>query len=259
MMRPQTEAEFTPRDLLAIERAAARAWPTIDTTDVQGWTWRCSGGGARRANSVLPLAFSEYDAAAAIARIEALYRARGLRSYFQVSSIAQPADLDQQLAERGYTYEEPVLLLAKALPHASGLGMPASVEIMPEPSADWLAIYTATVDGGARRAAVAATLARVPDKRGFLIVRRDGLALATALCVISPDGIAIVECVATAQNHRRTGAANDVMTGLEAWATSQGATFAALQVVEANAPARALYDGRHYHLAGRYHYRWRDV
>ena len=240
-----------------MELAAARAWPAVATVDIDGWTCRCSGGGTRRANSVLPLTFAGADADVAIARVEALYTARGQRAYFQVSAIAAPADLDDRLARRGYAFEEPVLLLAKDLIRGAALKTD-EVEVSAEPSAAWLEVYAATIDA-ARRDALAATLARVPDKRGFLVVRRDGLALASALCVISPDGVAIVECVATDAARRRSGAAQLVMTALESWAATNGAGIAALQVVETNTAARALYDGRGYRPAGRYHYRWREV
>jgi len=83
--------------------------------------------------------------------------------------------------------------------------------------------------------------------------------MATALGVVSPDGIALVECVATHPAHRRKGAAQIVMNALEAWSIQQGATIAALQVVKSNAPARALYTARGYAEAGRYHYRWRQI
>lgn len=250
--------EFTRAQVLAMELAAARAWPAVGTVDIDGWTCRCSGGGTRRANSVLPLTFAGADADVAIARVEALYAARGQRAYFQVSAIAAPADLDDRLARRGYAFEEPVLLLAKNLTGGDASPTMADVEVSAAPSAEWLAIYAASIDA-ARRDALAATLARVPDKRGFFVVRRDGLALASALCVISPDGIAIVECVATDAARRRSGAAQLAMTALESWAATNGAGAAALQVVETNTAARALYDGRGYRLAGRYHYRWREV
>ena len=248
---------FDRDQVLAMERAAARAWPPQATADVDGWVWRCSGGGSRRANSVLPLAYSASDLDTAIGRIEDLYRAQGLRSYFQVSSIAEPPDLDAQLERRGYTYEEPVLLMAKALDRRL-LHALSGVDVTTAPTADWLAIYCATVDA-ARRTAVPKLLAQVPDKRGFFVVRRDGVALATALCVISPDGVAIVECVATDPARRRNGAARQVMDALEAWAAHHGAGIAALQVVENNTAARALYDARGYAHAGHYHYRWRQV
>lgn len=249
---------FTPTAVLAMERAAARAWPAVESVDIHGWLWRGSGGGSRRANSVLPLAFGGGDCEAAIDRIEALYRQHKLRCYFQVSSIAQPPDLDRRLERRGYVFEEPVLLLAKHLASTPGADYSPDIAISSEPTPAWLEVYLATVDR-VRQAAVPVTLARVPAQRAFFIVSRDGRPVASALCVVSPDGIAIVECVATVAALRRSGAAREVMSALETWAMAQGATTIALQVVESNAPARALYDARGYRLAGRYHYRWRDV
>ena len=247
------ETVFSRAQVVAMERAAARAWPALETADVEGWAWRCSGGGTRRANSVLPLAFSGASLDAAIDGVEARYGAKGLKAYFQVSSIAEPPGLDARLAARGYTYEEPCLLLAKPL---TATPMPAGVDILREASADWFAIYAEQIDA-VRRAAVPATLARVPEPRAFLLFRRDGAPLATALGVVSPDGVALVECVATRANGRRTGAAQIVMDALECWAPAQGATVAALQVVEGNTQARALYARRGYVEAGRYHYRWK--
>ncbi len=249
-----------------MERAAARAWPAIETVDVDGWIWRGSGGGSRRANSVLPLAFRDHDCEAAIDTIEALYRQRKLRCYFQVSSIARPSDLDSRLERRGYVFEEPVLLLAKSLPSMKAVEKTAdtsidiaiNVAMTSEPTAAWLAVYLATVDP-VRQAAVPATLARVPARRGFFVASRNDQPVASALGVVSPDGIAMVECVATAATQRRTGAASRIMTALETWAAAERATSIALQVVEENTPARALYEARGYRLAGRYHYRWRDV
>lgn len=251
------EAGFDRARILAMEQAAARAWPSTETQTVDGWIWRSSGAGSRRANSVLPLAFSGRDLGAAIARVEQLYAARGQRSYFQVSTIAEPDGLDASLAARGYTYEEPVLLMAKPLP-AVAPPIPPSVEIAPGVTDDWFAVYGSTLEP-MRRANAPQTLARVPDKRAFLLVRRDGVPLASALCVVSPDAVAVIECVATEASHRRTGAARIIMDALEAWAVGAGATTAALQVVESNTPARALYEARGYISVGRYHYRWRAV
>ena len=246
---------FSPQQVLAMERAAARAWPPLEAADIVGWTWRCSGGGSRRANSLLPLGFAGGDVELAIADAEARYRARGLRSYVQVSSIATPVDLDARLAARGYALEEPCLLLAKAL---TPTPMPRDVEVLDAASADWLAVYCETLDA-VRRLAAPPQLARVPAQKAFFVVRRDGVALASALGVLSPDGMVIVECVATRAAARRMGAARLVMDALESWAAAHGGSFVALQVVTGNAPARALYAKRGYAAAGRYHYRWKDV
>lgn len=266
---------FDEKSIRAMERAAARAWPALETVDIDGWTWRCSGGGTRRANSVLPLDFhagatpgnyagdtpgkhagaTPENVDRALDAVETRYRARGLKSYFQVSAIAQPSDLDARLAARGYIFEEPCRLMARRL---EPMPMPAHVEVAPAPSDAWLAIYGAELDAS-RLAAVPDVLARVPAPRAFFLVHRGGEALATALCVVSPDGVAIIECVATRTDRRRAGAAATVMDGLESWAATNGATVAALQVVETNSAARALYAARGYRDVGRYHYRWKTV
>ena len=259
-MTLEVDADFSRAEVLAMERAAARAWPALEAIDVDGWVWRASGGGARRANSVLPLTFHGRDVDAAVTRIEALYAARGLDSYVQVSSIAAPDDLDAILAGRGYTLEDPVLLLAKRADAAiADAASPAAVVVTAVPTTDWLSIYLPTLEGEARRNAAPATLARVPGRRAFLTSYHGGRASASALCVVSPDGVAVVECVASDQTRRRTGAGSAVMAALETWAIRNGAENIALQVVEANTPARALYAKRGYRRAGAYHYRRRQL
>jgi GNAT superfamily N-acetyltransferase len=246
---------FAPQAVLAMERAAARAWPPQRVERVAGWHVRLSGGGSRRANSVLPLDYDASDLERAIDRVETLYRAERTRSYFQVSSASDPPELDARLAARGYTYEDPCLLLAKRL---VAVPMPAGVISMSEPSPDWLSIYTEPLDAG-RAAAAAAVLASVPSPRTFLLVVRDGRPLSSALGVVAPDGIALVECVATAAVARRSGGAGLIMNALESWAAGHGAHTAALQVVSINLPAVTLYERRGYSEAGRYHYRFKDV
>jgi N-acetylglutamate synthase len=248
-------ASFSYPEVLAMERAAARAWPALRIEHVGGWQVRLSGGGSRRANSVLPLAEPLTSFDESMAAVEQHYRAQNTRSYVQVSSISLPADLDARLAARGYTYEEPCLLMAKRLePRA----MPDGVEVTAEPTADWLSVYAEPLDA-ARRAAAPAVLAQVPATRAFLLVRQNGAPLSVALAVVAPDGVALVECVATQSAARRSGGAQRIMDALEAWSAANGATVAALQVVAGNKPAVTLYQRRGYVEAGRYHYRWRDV
>lgn len=246
---------FDEQQVLAMELAAARAWPAAREAQIDGWRARLSGGGSRRGNSVLPLAYTGRDLDAAITAVEGHYRAQRTRSYFQISSISHPVDLDGVLEARGYTYEEPCLLMAKGL---TATRMPDNVVVSQSADAAWLAIYTAPLDA-TRKAAAPAVLETVPRERAFLLVMRDGAPLTSALAVLSPDGIVLVECVATRPDVRRAGGAQVVMDALEAWAFQNGAHTAALQVVLNNVPARTLYERRGYVEASRYHYRWRDV
>jgi GNAT superfamily N-acetyltransferase len=247
---------FSAADVEAFELAAARAWPPARIERIAGWRVRLSGGGSRRANSVLPIGYDGSDADGAIDRIEVLYRAQKTRSYFQVSSASAPTDLDARLAARGYTFEEPCFLMAKRLGVTS---MPSDVTVTETPMEAWLAIYTEPLDP-IRKAAAPATLASVPAPHAFFTVTRGGEATASALGVLDPaTGTVVVECVATRTDQRRTGAARIVMDGLEAWAAGQGASFAILQVVDNNYPAITLYERRGYTIAGRYHYRYKCV
>ena len=63
--------------LLAIEQAAVRSWPALETAGIDGWLWRHASGGSLRANSVAALAFTGASVGAAIAEAERRYRARG--------------------------------------------------------------------------------------------------------------------------------------------------------------------------------------
>jgi N-acetylglutamate synthase len=238
-------------DLLAIERAAVRAWPAGETADIQGWHWRYSGGASQRANSVSTLQFTGANLTAAIDDAETRYRTYRVAPRFQVGDASSPTGLESALRARGYTSIESVNSLARAL-EPSAINATDGLEVAAAPSADWMGVYLAGTSED-RRTAAPAILARVPDVRGFILLRRNGIPVATALGVITDD-VLIVECVMTALEARRAGAAHAVMRGVETWGTRKGARLTALQAVTTNAPAQALYAGLGYNELGRQHY-----
>jgi N-acetylglutamate synthase len=239
---------------MRIERAAVCAWPALETANVKGWLWRCSGGGSQRANSVSPLDFEGGDLGAAIAEAERRYQARGAAPMFQISDVAHPAELDAELEARGYRLQEPCTCLVKAL--SSRAEMPAQIEIAERPGDDWLSVYLAGITPS-RRASAPQILGRVPRPSAFLLRRQDGVPISVALAV-AHAGVVIAECVATLAAYRRRGASEAVMRALEAWGMAAGANLAALQAVAENAPAQALYAKLDYRRVGGYHYRLLD-
>ena len=242
------------RDTLsAIERAAVRAWPALETGSIDGWLWRYSGGGSQRANSVSPLAFTGTDAEAAIDEAERRYRARGIAPMFQVCDVCAPADLESRLQARGYRVREPCTTLAKQIaPRA----LPPDVEVGTAMTEAWLSVYLAGITESRRRTAPA-ILAGVPAPRALLLLRLDGEPASVALGVVA-HGVVVAECVATLARFRRRGASARIMTALEAWGAKEGATVAALQAVAENAPAQALYASLDYRQVSGYHYRMLD-
>jgi N-acetylglutamate synthase len=239
--------------LLRIEKAAVRAWPALETADVDGWLWRYAGGGSQRANSVSPLVFTGRDVEAAIAEVERRYRARGAPPMFQVCEVNAPADLDDRLARRGYRVHERCTTLAKEIAPTEP---PADVEIAPAVGEAWLSVYLPGVTES-RRHIAPAILAGVPTPRAFFLLRCDGEPMSAALGVVA-HGVVVAECVATRAEFRREGGSARIMAALEAWGANEGATVAALQAVAENAPAQALYAKLDYLKVGGYHYRVLD-
>src|SRR5690242_12530641 len=102
-------------ELRAIERLHVRAWPALETANIDGWLWRRSGGGSNRANSVSTVRFTGIDVEAAIAAIEARYRANNAPARVCVYDLSEPAGLTERLKARGYDNNETTLTMAKPL------------------------------------------------------------------------------------------------------------------------------------------------
>ncbi|MFM2422633.1 MAG: hypothetical protein RL291_1163 [Pseudomonadota bacterium] len=257
MQSPQRNAK-SPEDkalLMKFEEAAVRAWPAVETINIDGWLWRYTGGGSQRANSVSPLTFIGRDMEAAVAECEWLYRSRRAPVLFQMSEIAMPSDLDELLDSCGYRVREPVTTLTKSITVPKG-AIPNGVKVSSLPTEDWLGVYLATIS--ADRAKIAhKILNRVPQPAVFATAYAGGKPISCALGVVH-NGVVIAECVATAAAARRQGGARRVMEALEAYGGDHGAKSIGLQAVEANGPAQGLYAGLGYKLLGRYHYRIRD-
>jgi GNAT superfamily N-acetyltransferase len=219
-----------------MERAHVRAWPALRTADIDGWLWRCSGGGSQRANSVSTIDFTGDDPEAAVIRAETLYRAAGRKAQFQVFDETSPPGLADLLLARGYRRGEPTVTMFKR-PEAAAAD--SAVEIRDRAWDEWKAVYLGEINES-RRITNAEILERIPHPRAFFGCRRGGRIVSTGLCVTG-FGCAVIECVTTRTDARRKGSARAVLATLEHWATPQDINRIGLQVVAHNAPAVALY------------------
>ena len=240
--------------LAAIERAAVRAWPAHDAAPIGRWLWRYSRGGSGRANSVACLDEPGVDIEDAIEEAEARYRAVGAPARFQVTDVAMPGDLDRRLAARGYRPYDACTTLALSL--REPLDVIDDVVVEPGMSPAWFDVYASTVTPD-RALNNPPILARIPQPCGFVTLRREGRAVATVLVVVD-QSIAIIECVATAADARRTGAARRAVLGALAYGQSLGATVGALGAVASNLPAQALYRSLGVRQVGSYHLRIKE-
>ncbi len=247
---------FSQGELLAMESLAIRGWPARETAYLDGWLWRSTGGGSVRANTVSTLVFHGPDVEAAIEEAERRYRAAGEPSRFLISDIVAPSDLDERLARRGYTIEEPCTTLAKRIAGEALPAEPDGVEITATEGPEWLEVYLEAVSAS-RRPLAASLVAGVPQPAVFFSCRREGRVVSTGLGVLADRAVA-VQCMATRQGIRRQGGATAVLAAIERWAAGQGARTLFLQTGADNEAAQAVYARAGFTLAGRYHVRRKD-
>lgn len=253
------------RDLLAaIEQAAVRGWPALESATIGGWLWRHASGGSIRANSVATLAWSGGDVGDVIVACEARYRARGAACVFTISDVSVPRDLDALLDVRGYARGDDHVTMAKAVP-AVAL-WPERTRATAEPDEAWFATYLSGLSEN-RRGVARQLIENLPPAARFYSVVQAGVAVASgsqnvaASCGMSiVDGrLASVQCMATEPGFRRQGSALLVLAAIEAYARQQGATHVYLQTGGDNLAAQSLYGKFGFEVIGRYHTRTRPL
>src|SRR5262245_25101558 len=88
-----------------IEEFSINAWPSLRTLHYDGWLLRFANGYTRRANSVNPLYESTLELSEKVAYCEQFYSSRRQSTVFKMTSAAQPQNLDDYLAQQGYSRE----------------------------------------------------------------------------------------------------------------------------------------------------------
>lgn len=229
-----------------------RHWPAHLVEESDGWLLRYAAGVTKRANSVFP-AGEPADLGAAITAAERFYRDRGLAPAFSLDDGGPgTAELDTELAARGYTIVDPTLIMTRPL---DGTWAPPACPVRLEdaPSAEWMRRWW-EVDGrgGPDDLAVAERILRgVPSVYARV---GDGIPDGVGRLTVTGDWAGIY-CMAVNSARRREGLGRAIVAALLDAARDAGARDAYLTVVAANMPARALYDGMGFAVSGGYHYR----
>lgn len=236
-----------------------KGWPAADSTELDGWLVRRNAGVTMRANSVLP-ASAPFDLDRALDYVENLYAAHQIAPSFQVGPAAQPGDLDEYLAARGYEVRTPTLVMcAEVADVLAKLPEPTTaVNISSTPGDDWMALWWVVDGHGGSDAQPAARQILNRGRALYATISSGRQAQAVGRLALVDDWAGIY-CLAVDPAYRRQGLAQATIHGLLQKATTVGVNHVWLQVVEANTPARALYDRLGFRAVSRYHYRVRPL
>ena len=233
-----------------------QGWPAHAEVPVDGWIARLSGGITQRANSVLPLA-EPADLAAALDRVERLYREHGIAPSFQLGPTTRPADLDDVLAHRGYRIQNrtsievaPVEDMLAALAEVDA----ARVRIGATPEPDWMDLWW-SVDGRGDESARATAYRILTAGTASYALRHDEQGASAIGRLAFVGDWAGLYCLAVRPDRRREGQAASIIRALVESARDQGITHIWLQVLAENQGARALYARLGFRTAAWYHYR----
>jgi N-acetylglutamate synthase len=240
-----------------IEERSLNAWPCLATIYLDGWVLRFADGYTRRANSVNPIYPSSCDLDEKIARCEALYTARELKTVFKMTPAVSPHDLDTVLADRGYAREAETSVQTVALAEVDAPELD-TFTIAPELTDDWLSVFCQlnNVDGYylpiMRR-----MLGKIVPPTCFIRLYYQDQVAAVGLGVLDGDYIGLFDVV-TAVHFRNRGLGRQIMLNLLKWGRDNGARYAYLQVMLNNPPALHLYHKLGFREIYQYGYRVKD-
>jgi len=220
-----------------MEEMQLNAHPSLQTVVHDGWLLRFAGGYTNRANSVNMLYPSQIPAIEKIDFCESAYVAQGLPAVFKITPLS--VDLDEALAARGYAVVTPTQVMTTDISSFRFAG--DCTAVTEGIHADWQAQYFRLHDMKDESIPWARRIQGNIQAQTLTVAVADaGETVACGMCVLE-QGYAGLYDIIVSPVHRRRGFGYAVCAALLAEAAKRGAQRAYLQVVAANAAAKALY------------------
>lgn len=258
----QLITDLSPALLARVEDAGLNASAPSQQRWMDGWLVRLSPGKAKRARCVNAVAPGVRPLPDKLAACATLYREAGLPWLFRITPFSQPADLDGQLAARGFLSEDDTrVMVCTDLPAAI-----AEAAASPPPAVDmsWREIDPADyapIVGAWRGTPAEGVQAHVERLRTCPVAYRAWIGcdatgeLLAGGQTAAEDGLVGLYDIFTAPAARGQGLATALCGALLAAAREGGAEVAYLQVDADNRAARRIYERLGFTDAYAYHYR----
>ncbi len=264
-----TGVEFDSLLLSRIEDAGLNASAPPQQRWLDGWLLRTSPGKARRARCINAVAAGRLPLEERLRLATAVFTEAGLPLVMRITRFTQPAELDTQLADRGWTkLDDTRVMVNLALParqtRSADAPMPAPAPALAPAGLVWQRLGPeayATAVGDMRgsdktqQQAHAQRLALSPvPYQGFVLSNAKGQVQACGQFVREAELVGLYN-VFTRPEARQQGLAALLCERLLQLAVNEGATVAYLQVERDNHGARRIYQPLGFADAYGYHYR----
>lgn len=221
------------------EEACLNAWPGLRQIMHGDWLLRFADGMSRRANSVNPLRTNVNSIERDVATFQELYRAQGLPLIVRTPSFLDPK-VGQELERLQFTSEGETCTIFGEFA-TTVIEANADIDVLSQASEPWFAAMSSLQKHTPAQTETYKLIIRnVALPAGFAALRHDGEIIALAYGAVH-DGWLCCESVIVSADRRGQGCGRRLMAALFAWAQTQGATGACLQVEASNVAGRALY------------------
>ena len=236
------EPQVSTADILHAESMVASAWPALKLCLSGRWLLGMAEGVSGRANSLFFLDSSDdKNVENRLDWMEQTYRRVGLPPRVRLSPLA-PLPVVNSLQRRGYAFQNPTLTLKRNLPLVVEVSRSdLDIQISPNYTDLWIDTFiNCTPRFQGQRALLTAMLDGILDETRYVVVMKDGKAVATAMGVFHV-GVMTIQNVVTDETCRRQGFARAAMDALFNDPTSQALDWAWLAVEVNNLAAISLY------------------
>ena len=251
---------LSERLLSRIEDAGLNASAPPQQRWLDGWIVRTSPGKARRARCVNAVAVGRLPLDEKLALAEGVFREAGLPMVLRITRFTQPADLDDQLAARGWAkLDDTRVMVCPRLSSTAPTALPAGLrQERLDAGAFAEAVGELRGSPAAQRAAHAQRLLASPvPYQGYALRREaDGAVLACGQFAREAELVGLYD-IFTREGDRGQGLARLLCERLLSTAEAEGAEVAYLQTEADNHAARTIYHRLGFSDQYSYHYRQR--
>lgn len=241
-----------------LDELMANAWRPAVVESYGGWRYRWADGVTRRANSALAMG-ANGSVAELVARAEAFYGKRRVRTLIQVTTASAPPGLATFLQERGYRATARTLVEQAATRDVVERTRRSEykIEITAAPTDEWFDTYWSNDAIHGRNdtdKAVCRTVLLAPGLPTAFAAARCGAEVLGVGQLVIERGWGGVQCMVTDPSHRRRGVAGAVLHGLAEEGLRCGVEHMYLGVMADNHAAASLYARAGFAVAHEYSY-----